>query len=123
MPVTIEKLDIILGKNLKTIRKLKSMTLQNLSQIVGISHQQMHKYEKGINRIPSVKLKMIADYFNMDINSFFIENLQTTDIEIDEKITDFVKNLKEILLDKNLSQGESVKIILEEFFKNYKFTP
>lgn len=121
MPVTIEKLDIILGKNLNIIRKLKSVTLEEIAQITGVSHQQMHKYEKGINRIPSVKLKMLADYFNIDINSFFKEDLKRIDIEIDTEISDFVKKIKPILLNKSLSQGESLKIILDEFFKNNKF--
>jgi transcriptional regulator with XRE-family HTH domain len=119
--IVIEKIDITLAKNIKTIRKLKSISQGKLSEILGVSYQQIQKYETGKNRIPSAKVKMIADYFNIDINSLFTEDLRMIDIRIDNDIMNLAKDIKKILLSREASTEDSLKIILDEFFKKNRF--
>ena len=121
MAIIIEKIDITLAKNIKTIRKLKSISQGKLSEILGVSYQQIQKYETGQNRIPSAKVKMIADYFNIDINSLFTEDLRIIDIHIDNNIMELVKNIKKILLNRETLTDAPLKIILDEFFNENRF--
>jgi transcriptional regulator with XRE-family HTH domain len=120
MPIVIENLDIKIGENLKKIRLLRQVSLEKLGQHMSVSYQQIHKYEKGINRIPSAKLKNMADYLDVNIGSFFLDDLQNIDLDLDKEVIDMAKKLKEIILNNNLSVKKSVRIILEEFFKHRK---
>lgn len=115
----VEKIDMILGQNIKMIRKEKHMSQKKLSEFLGVSYQQLQKYETGQNRIPSSKIKMIADYFNLDINSLFTENLQIADIKIDTEIMILAKDIKKILLSQETVTSKSLKIILDEFFGRF----
>lgn len=50
-----------IGENIKRNRLLKDMTLEELSQKVGVSRQTLSRYETGvINNIPSDKIEALA---------------------------------------------------------------
>jgi transcriptional regulator with XRE-family HTH domain len=44
-----------------------------IAELLGISKQQMGKYEHGVDRIPIVALFTLAMKFEIDLNSFAIE--------------------------------------------------
>jgi transcriptional regulator with XRE-family HTH domain len=50
------------------------ITRQDLASLMGISVNQMQKYEKGLNRISSVRLFALAECFKVPINYFFEQN-------------------------------------------------
>ncbi|MEQ4655428.1 helix-turn-helix domain-containing protein [Providencia rettgeri] len=73
----------IIGNKITYYRKMKGMTLKNLSTIVGVSQQQQSRYERGINRINIDRLNQYAKVFKMDIVDFFIFNSsEISDIKI-----------------------------------------
>lgn len=43
-----------------------------LGRALGLTFQQVQKYERGINRISSSKLWEIARFFDVDVNYFFM---------------------------------------------------
>lgn len=43
----------------------------DLGRELGLTFQQIQKYEKGANRISASKLWRIARFFNVDVNYFF----------------------------------------------------
>lgn len=51
------------------------MTQQQLAREVGITYQQAHKYESGINRVSAGRLYQIAQVLQVDPN-YFYENLR-----------------------------------------------
>ena len=53
---TPNPLDKIVGERLRRRRLLRRLSQQALGEIVGISFQQLQKYEKGINRISASRL-------------------------------------------------------------------
>lgn len=62
-----------LGKNLRIARNMKGLSLHKLSSQLGISYQQIQKYESGANRIPLDKLIAlceICDFSIMQMLSF-----------------------------------------------------
>lgn len=55
-PRTPTARDRELGVRLKTLRKERGLTMQDLAEHLGVSWQQYDKYERGINRMPYTRL-------------------------------------------------------------------
>ena len=56
----ISDADIVIGERIKAQRNLIEMSQDDLGQALGVSFQQIQKYEKGINRISSGRLTELA---------------------------------------------------------------
>jgi transcriptional regulator with XRE-family HTH domain len=48
-----------------------------MAELIGVTYQQAHKYEKGINRVAAGRLYSIAQALGVDV-SYFYEGLQST---------------------------------------------
>lgn len=59
------------GRLIKETRKTKGMTQMELSERVGVSYQQIQKYEKGFDTISVDRLKQIAKALDVPITLFF----------------------------------------------------
>jgi transcriptional regulator with XRE-family HTH domain len=47
------------------------LTQQQMAELIGVTYQQAHKYEKGINRVASGRLYNIAQALGVDVGYFF----------------------------------------------------
>ncbi|EPL9572083.1 helix-turn-helix domain-containing protein [Providencia rettgeri] len=61
-----------IGKKIKSIRLKYNMKGSELARVIGISQQQLSKYENGKVDITTSKIILISIYFDIDINYFFI---------------------------------------------------
>jgi transcriptional regulator with XRE-family HTH domain len=52
------------------------LTQQQMAELIGVTYQQAHKYEKGMNRVAAGRLYKIAQALGVEI-SYFFEGLQT----------------------------------------------
>lgn len=66
-----QPIDTIVGLNLKRYRKSKKMSQTDLGEAVGVSFQQIQKYEKGTNRIGASRLWQFSDLLHAPIESFY----------------------------------------------------
>lgn len=66
-----QEISIRIGKNLKELRRANAITQAELGEFLGITLQQIQKYENGKNRLPSSKLFLIAEFLGVDVNEFF----------------------------------------------------
>lgn len=64
-------IDAAVGKNLQNIRALRGVSQSELGSRVGVTFQQIQKYEKGVNRISASKLVEMADVLDVAIADFF----------------------------------------------------
>jgi len=62
-----------IGEKIKEIRKKLGISQIELAERVGLSFQQIQKYEKGITKISVSRLYQIAKALNTDIRIFFEE--------------------------------------------------
>ena len=46
-------------------------TQQQLADLIGVTYQQAHKYERGINRVSAGRLFEIAHVLSVPVNHFF----------------------------------------------------
>ena len=67
-------IDRKIGKRLEQLRKSYGLSQIELAEKVGISFQQIQKYEKGITRISVYRLQQISDALGIRITEFFEEN-------------------------------------------------
>ncbi len=68
-------IDRYVGNKIKTARKLRKMTQTDLAQTIGVSYQQIQKYEKGDNRVSASMMCMIAQAINVP-SAYFYEGLE-----------------------------------------------
>jgi transcriptional regulator with XRE-family HTH domain len=59
-------------------RIMLGLTQQQMAELIGVTYQQAHKYEKGINRVAAGRLYSIAQALGVEVGYFF-EGLQTAD--------------------------------------------
>jgi transcriptional regulator with XRE-family HTH domain len=52
---------VVLGRSLRQVRIAAGLTLEGVAAGLGLSYQQVQKYERGINRISSVRLGRFAE--------------------------------------------------------------
>lgn len=71
MPLNINELDIYLGKRVKAFRTKLRWPLKTLAMKLGISIQQLQRYETGLNKISASLLYTIAHEFNTDVSFFY----------------------------------------------------
>ncbi len=71
----IESIDAVIGQRLRTLRTEMKVSQSKLGEDVGISFQQVQKYERGANRISASRLYKIADALSVNVNYFFSDFL------------------------------------------------
>ena len=59
-----------IGNLIRISRKTVGLSQMELAERVGISYQQIQKYEKGVSEISISRLAQIADALNMPVNRF-----------------------------------------------------
>lgn len=67
------EIDRIVGEKIHAIRKQRGLSLQSISTPMGISYQQLQKYEAGSDRITVSRLYDAAVIFDVPISVFFTE--------------------------------------------------
>ncbi|ESQ14814.1 MAG: hypothetical protein N838_30995, partial [Thiohalocapsa sp. PB-PSB1] len=59
------------GQRVRVLRAARNMTQAELAQRIGLSAQQLQKYEIGVNRISASRLYDMARVLGADPNDFF----------------------------------------------------
>src|SRR5262249_31287753 len=63
--------DIAVGRRVRAQRLARNMTQTALGDALGITFQQVQKYEKGTNRISAGRLLRIAEVFGVPVEGLF----------------------------------------------------
>lgn len=79
----LDKIDKSIGQKIYSLRLAKGLSHQQLSKVIGVTHQQLQKYEKGSNRVSASKLALIAKALDRQI-PYFYEGFEAADnIQLD----------------------------------------
>jgi transcriptional regulator with XRE-family HTH domain len=70
--------DVHVGKRIRMRRLLLGMNQETLANALGLTFQQVQKYEGGANRVSASRLAAMAEILKVPI-SFFFGDLQTED--------------------------------------------
>ncbi|WP_162936148.1 helix-turn-helix domain-containing protein [Agrobacterium leguminum] len=66
-------IDVHVGCRIRLRRTMSGMSQERLGDSLGITFQQIQKYERGTNRVGASRLQNIANILNVPV-SFFFEN-------------------------------------------------
>jgi transcriptional regulator with XRE-family HTH domain len=71
--------DVEVGRRVRGIRLKRDMSQSALGKLLGVTFQQVQKYEKGVNRIGAGRLQSLAEIFDVSISAFFDEKKDSSD--------------------------------------------
>ncbi len=66
-----DPIDAVVGGNLARIRKTKGLSQSAIADALGISFQQVQKYEKGSNRVSAGVLYHLSQALSVSMDDFF----------------------------------------------------
>ncbi len=66
-----QDIDVHVGQKLRELRTLKDISQEKLAEAVGLTFQQVQKYERGTNRISCSRLSQFADVLDVSVTAFF----------------------------------------------------
>ena len=68
---TPNPIDIHVGSRIRLRRNMVSMSQEKLGEALGITFQQIQKYEKGTNRVGASRLQQISQVLGVPVSFFF----------------------------------------------------
>lgn len=68
----IHPVDLHVGRRIRAQRKALGVSQGRLAEALGLTFQQVQKYERGANRVSASKLWDIARALQVDVSHFFI---------------------------------------------------
>jgi transcriptional regulator with XRE-family HTH domain len=71
MPKTVSRINTSIGTRVRLLRERLGVSQTALGEKLGVSFQQMQKYESGINRISAASLYEISKVLSVPIGYFF----------------------------------------------------
>ncbi len=66
-----KEINLQIATKLREKRHQQGMSQEQVATILGLSFQQIQKYERGTNRISAAALALLADKFSTPIQEFF----------------------------------------------------
>jgi transcriptional regulator with XRE-family HTH domain len=110
-------IDIHVGSRVRLRRMMLSMSQEKLGEQLGITFQQIQKYEKGTNRIGASRLQHIARVLQVPV-SFFFEDAPGTpgettgfsDAPQTQHIVDFLSSAEGIQLNRAFVRIKNPKL-------------
>jgi transcriptional regulator with XRE-family HTH domain len=69
----ISPMDVFIGERIREERLKSGLSQEKLGELVGLTFQQIHKYEIGLNRISASKLYEISQTMEKPMKIFFDE--------------------------------------------------
>ena len=66
-----QQTDVVVGHNVRFWRLERKMSQTDLANLLGLTFQQIQKYENGANRVGASRLMQIATALEVPIHAFF----------------------------------------------------
>ncbi len=79
MPKAVHPIDRMVGLNIRIFRLARDMSQTELGKAIGVSFQQVQKYENGHNRVGSSRLAKIAETLGVPVSRLFDNGARTAD--------------------------------------------
>jgi transcriptional regulator with XRE-family HTH domain len=85
----VTAMDQTIGRRVRARRLEMGISQDDVAQQLGITFQQVQKYEKGSNRIGSSRLVQIADILQVD-TSYFLADLKSNGNALSSRFVEFM---------------------------------
>lgn len=111
------EIDHQIGKKIYQCRVAMGLTRQELANKIGVTHQQLQKYEQGANRVAVSRLVDIAAALNVSVIYFFEDDLNDIDFEKTKQQRLCIEVMKNFLNIKRIDQQEAIRQIVKVLAK------
>src|SRR3954470_2616600 len=71
-PKKPDSIDVEVGQRIRIQRLQSGLSQMTLAEKLGVTFQQVQKYEKGVNRVGAGRLTKIAKVLGVPVSSFFV---------------------------------------------------
>jgi transcriptional regulator with XRE-family HTH domain len=117
MPKAPNPVDRYVGSRVRMRRLMLNMSQEKMAKAIGLTFQQVQKYEKGNNRITSSRLQQLAQILQVPV-SFFFEGAPHAQgvpggrsaTPLPAYVADFLATSEGLSLTKAFTQIKSVKL-------------
>ena len=73
----VDKVDFYVGRRIRERRLMLGLSQSDLATRIGVTYQQAHKYERGVNRVSAGRLAVIATALSTE-PAWFFEGCETS---------------------------------------------
>ena len=105
-------IDIHVGQRVRFKRKMMGLTQSDLAEKVGLTFQQIQKYEKGENRISASKLFQISQILGTSVSFFFEDYSESNSFNNEEVTLDDKKSVELVQSFKSIKNPKLQKRIM-----------
>ena len=81
MPKQTTDVDRLVGLRITALRKARGLSQTALGTAVGVTFQQVQKYEKGVNRVGAARLQQIATALDVPVTFFYDGDNKAREVE------------------------------------------
>lgn len=109
-------IDVHVGGRVRLRRMMQNMSQEKLGESLGITFQQIQKYEKGTNRIGASRLQHIASVLQVPVSFFFEDAPGATSAQGFEEarpaafVTDFLSSSEGLQLNRAFVRIKDAKL-------------
>ena len=76
-PRKSNSVDVFIGKRMRELRNVNNISQVELGRELGVSFQQIQKYEGGVNRVSAARPYSICEALNVSLSSMFERDPKT----------------------------------------------
>ena len=70
-PKKCQGIERYIGHRIRERRVQLGLTQQQLAQLIGVTYQQAHKYERGVNRVSAGRLYQVSQVLGVSVDYFY----------------------------------------------------
>jgi len=107
--MTKQDIDSYVGKKLRLRRTMMGLSQEAVAKAVGVTFQQVQKYEKGVNAMNARRLVEFARFMNVPV-AYFFEGLDESEA-VSSKSTGFAEAAESFDHSSNVSDRESLEMM------------
>jgi transcriptional regulator with XRE-family HTH domain len=92
-PRKADSTDLEVGRLVRALRMSRNLSQTELGNQIGVTFQQVQKYESGANRISMGRLTNVAKFFGVSV-PYLLAGSKQAELKSSAKNTDYTKNLE-----------------------------
>lgn len=75
-----------IGWRLRSMRQKTGLSQEKLAELIGVTSQQIQKYESGASKLNADRLQQLATVLSVPVQSFFTDNGDFLPLNVSEKL-------------------------------------
>lgn len=102
----VDDVDRMVSQQLKHKRRLLGLSQQEVAEALGVSVQQIQKYERATNRITSGKLYSLGRILRTPVSEFFQQG-----IDLQNASSNFAEEQEEYVIEEEIPEKEIANLV------------